>query len=157
MKKLNSFMKACFILDDLSCGTCEDEAVAIDELYKLFGLGDDVTKYVILEKAIEMRLVDFLRPRLKLILQTDKSSLMRHEAAFGMGVLRDPEFEEPLIKALRSDAESGVRHEAAIALAQFGTDKCLQALKDALYGDVFVRESAAVALQCVSLRRELRE
>ena len=78
--------------------------------------------------------------------------LMRTAAAYGLGVLRDPEAVAPLVQALAMDEDPQVRAAAADALGVVGKGKAEEELLLALAADldVGVRVAAAQALGVLS-------
>ena len=82
------------------------------------------------------------------ILLEHEDPLMRTAAAYGLGVLRDPEAAAPLIQALAMDEDPQVRAAAADALGVVGKGKAEEELLLALAADldVGVRVAAARAL-----------
>lgn len=92
--------------------------------------GSESTKYKILTELIEMEFAGG-RPLLLEVLINDESPLLRHEAAFGLGIFKNASDQEALIEVMLHDPHEMVRHEAAIALAEVGGEECLPALKKA--------------------------
>lgn len=89
----------------------------------------------------------------------DGSALLRHECAYVMGQLQDPECVPHLKLALESDPSDMVRHEAAESLGNIATDECIALLERALESDpaVEVKDSCEIALENIRyLRNPLR-
>ncbi len=82
------------------------------------------------------------------ILLGREDPLMRASAAYGLGVLADPEALDALIQALTTDEDARVRVEAVDALAILGKGRAEEPLLQALETDpdAIVREAAARAL-----------
>lgn len=128
----------------------EQELTNLDQLYEH---GTEETRYKILTELIEMGYTG-ARTLLLKVLHTDASPLLRHEAAFGLGILRHPANADPLVDAILRDANLMVRHEAAIALAEVGSEKALDALTRALQDESSeVAASARYAIQNIQLRQ----
>jgi HEAT repeat protein len=81
------------------------------------------------------------------VLENDKNSLVRHEAAFSLGQLGYTAATAALSNAVKSDPSDFVRHEAAIALGVIGSEDARETLNEALKDESEeVRESAIIAL-----------
>lgn len=83
----------------------------------------------------------------------DTSDLLRHEVAFILGQMENPEAVDGLIKVLENVEERDiVRHEAAEALGNIGNRKGLDVLKKYLKSEIkILRESAEVGLGIAEL------
>ena len=121
-------------------------AVLVD-LTGLFSCEVEEVRYEILTELIELEYVGS-RALLLGALQSDKSALVRHEAAFGLGIVGTQTHVGPLCHAMLNDASAMVRHEAAVALANIGGDAALEALARAtLDSDPEVAASARYGIQ----------
>ena len=81
------------------------------------------------------------------VLENDKNSLVRHEAAFSLGQLGYTAATAALSNAVKSDPSYFVRHEAAVALGVIGSEEAREILNEALKDESEeVRESAIIAL-----------
>lgn len=78
----------------------------------------------------------------------DSSDLLRHEIAYVFGQMENPYAVEALIEVLEDEKEADiVRHEAAEALGNIGTEKALGCIEKYLDSDVAIlKESATVGL-----------
>lgn len=78
----------------------------------------------------------------------DPSDLLRHEVAYVFGQMQNEHATEALIKVLENPEEVEiVRHEAAEALGNIGTEKCENILKSYLNSEIrILKESAQVGL-----------
>ena len=109
---------------------------------------DEATRYDIVNRLCSID-NDLARLALGNTLVGDPSSLVRHEAAFGLGYVGDASSERVLIFALEHDESFLVRHEAAMSLAEFGGPQVTRSLRAGLED-----ESAEVAISCeVALQR----
>lgn len=121
-------------------------------LEEQYSRGNDETRYKIVTELIEMEYAG-ARSLLVKALRDDPSPLIRHEAAFGLGILRHPGNVASLVEALLCDRNLMVRHEAAIALAELGDEGCIAALDEATRDPApEVALSAKYAIQNVRLR-----
>lgn len=121
----------------------------LEAIYRRSG---EETRYEILTNLIELEYIG-ARAVLAEALQGDDSALVRHEAAFGLGVLGNKEHVNTLIHAMLRDGNAMVRHEAAIALAAIGGEEALESLHTAAQDRCAeVAGSARYALQSVCLR-----
>ena len=121
-------------------------------IHLLYAQASEPTKYKILDGLID---TGFSGARWLLldVLANEESPLLRHEAAFGLGILKGRSEMEALTRAMLHDPHEIVRHEAAIALAEVGDEGCLPALERALE-DVSgaVVDSARYASQNIQFR-----
>lgn len=125
----------------------------LSQLELLYEQGGEEIRYKILTEVIDMEYSGAIRLLLK-VLKTDTSPLLRHEAAFGLGVLRRPANPSPLVDAMLTDPNLMVRHEAAIALAEVGNEEALEALSRAAQDErTEVAASARYAIQNIRLRQ----
>ena len=109
---------------------------------------DEATRYDVVNRLCSID-NDLARLALANTLVGDPSSLVRHEAAFGLGHVGDASSERVLIFALEHDTSFLVRHEAAMSLAEFGGAQVTRSLRAGLED-----ESAEVAISCeVALQR----
>lgn len=114
--------------------------------------GSESTKYKILTDLIDIEFTG-ARPLLLEVLMNDESPLLRHEAAFGLGIFRKVSDQEALIKSMLHDPHEMVRHEAAIALAEIGGEECLPALEKASQDEsIAVASSARYAVQNINFK-----
>ena len=81
------------------------------------------------------------------LLKQDESACVRHEAAFALGQIANPDTLEDIIEAALGDLSVLVRHEAALALPYFKGERVRETLV-ALCQDQSedVRESVQIAL-----------
>jgi len=129
-----------------------------DEIYKriisLFSAGSESVRYLVITKLIELG-DRYSRPLLKDVLKNGENALLRHEAAFGLGIFGERSDEKALIEALMTDPDEIVRHEAAIALAEVGDKESLMELEEVSQNDSdLVSYSAKYAIQNILLAKE---
>ena len=123
-----------------------------EHLEALYHRSDAVTRYKVLTELIDIE-YSGVRPLLLEALRYDDSALVRHEAAFGLGLLGDGTCVNALIEALLDDENLMVRHEAAIALAEVGGEEALEALEKASHEQqAEVATSAKFAIQNIRLK-----
>lgn len=82
-------------------------------------------------------------------LESEGSTLLRHELAYALGQMRSEKAVEKLASILEDEGEEAiVRHEAAEALGAIGTKECLPPLKAHVHSDIKeVRETCELALK----------
>ena len=126
-------------------------ANAMERIGFIFRSADNVTRYKIVTDLTELnysRLVPFLID----VLENDPTPLVRHEAAFGIGVLGGARVAQTLARVLLCDESPTVRHESAIALAEIGSLGEIPALETATTDeDEGVALSATFAIQSILL------
>jgi HEAT repeat protein len=154
--QMHAFEGADSLLKELSGALARcDESFAAEILQRIteeYGASDIITQYKLLTDLIELKF-DHIRPLLRQALRSNPSALVRHEAAFGLGVFCNSEDNRVLVEAMLHDSHLMVRHEAAIALAITGDDSCLSALEKASHEEeVSVVESAEYAIRQIQLR-----
>ena len=117
----------------------------------IFNTANEEVRYKIVTDLTAMKFAGVV-PFLIGVLHNDKSPLIRHEAAFGIGKLGSVRDSAPLIEALKNDRSNIVRHEAAIALAEIGSRDAILALEAAtMDSDPTVAFSARFAVQSILL------
>ena len=124
----------------------------MSRLEEIYRRGNEEVRYKILTDLIE---IEYTGARSLLIeaLQSDESALVRHEAAFGLGVLGNQTHASILVHATLNDDNLMVRHEAAIALASAGREGALGALvKASRDSRPEVAASARYAIQSIYLK-----
>lgn len=86
----------------------------------------------------------------------DSSDLLKHEIAYVLGQMRNPLATDALVEVLENEGEAAiVRHEAAEALGNIGTDRARECLEKYLDSDIdILRESACVGLGICSNNEE---
>jgi HEAT repeat protein len=127
-------------------------AAALRPITDLYDQSDIITQYKLLTDLIELK-YDAIRPLIRREVKHNPSALVRHEAAFGLGVFRNPGDTDVLIAAMLQDSHLMVRHEAAIALAATGDATCLDALEQATReSESSVVESAEYAIRQIGLK-----
>lgn len=127
-------------------------AEEMERIRLIYMRGSESTKYKLLTELIEMEFVG-ARPLIIEVLESDYSPLLRHEAAFGLGIMGEQPDHEILIKAMLNDPHEMVRHEAAIALAEIGGEESLRALEEVTKDTSdAVAASARFALQNIYLK-----
>jgi HEAT repeat protein len=115
-----------------------------------------IARYTAVVRVIENKRID-AADFLNAVLLNDESALIRHEAAFGLGVLGARNYQDSLLTALGTDPDSIVRHEAAIALALVGGSQAIEPLKTATKDrDSVVAESAQYALKEISNKANVK-
>ena len=126
-------------------------ANAMERIGFIYRRADDVARYKIVTDLTELnysRVVPFLID----VLENDPIPLVRHEAAFGIGVLGNARDAKTLARVLLSDESPTVRHESAIALAEIGGQGEIPALETAATDeDEGVALSAKFAIQSILL------
>lgn len=78
---------------------------------------------------------DAARSLLERVLLSDTNAIVRHEAAYCLGVVGDDESLSVLRHALFQDNNPLVRHEAALSLAEIGTENELECLERGMSDD----------------------
>ena len=78
---------------------------------------------------------DAARVLLERVLLSDTNAIVRHEAAYCLGVVGDDESLSVLKYALFQDNNPLVRHEAALSLAEIGTEDELECLERGMNDD----------------------
>ena len=127
----------------------EDKFRRLEELYLK---GSESVRYKIISELIDMEFMGAL-PLLLEALKNDKSGLIRHEAAFGIGAFGDSSHTGALAEALLNDQCSMVRHEAAISLAEIGDEEIIPVLIEAESDPVSeVSASARFAIHNIQLK-----
>lgn len=119
--------------------------VAFDELDLVYQTTGASTRRQVLH-LLSLLPCDESLPRICAALARDKCPIVRHEAAYYLGQLRDHRGVNPLVAAMRCDPDALVRHEAAEALGDMGATQAYDALAEAC-GDPseVVRRTAAMA------------
>lgn len=86
----------------------------------------------------------------------DSSALFKHELAYVLGQMQDPDAVDGLVERLRDVKESAmVRHECAEALGSIASEQCLEILEHFLQDkEQVVRESCQVALDMCKFEME---
>jgi HEAT repeat protein len=124
----------------------------LEETASLFRNVDTVTQYKLLTEAVELQ-CNLVLPLLRTALVENESALVRHEAAFGLGLLGDSGDVRRLADAMLFDPHLMVRHEAAIALGAIGDETAVAALMEAVNDtELSVAESAKFGLEQVLMR-----
>jgi HEAT repeat protein len=138
--------------DALTQQDADSSRKALEQITDLYDRSDILTQYKLLTDLIELR-YDNIRPLIRREVRSNPSALVRHEAAFGLGVFRNSSDKDVLIEAMLNDDHLMVRHEAAIALATTGDAECFGALEQAAREpEASVVESAEYAIRQISLR-----
>ena len=124
----------------------------LQETARLFKNSTTVTQYKLLTEAVELQCAHIVT-LLRVALLENESALVRHEAAFGLGLLGDSSDIVLLANAMLSDPHLMVRHEAAIALGAIGDATALASLAEAVHDpEISVAESARFGLEQVLVR-----
>ena len=117
----------------------------------IFCSAEEEVRYKIVTDLTAMKFAGVV-PFLAEALRNDESSLVRHEAAFGIGILGGARDSATLIDALKNDPSNIVRHEAIIALAEIGGEDAIPDLEVATTDrDPAVASSARFAVQSILL------
>ena len=124
-----------------------DGAENAGALLKLFEVVDAVEDPAV-RLAARLALGALNLDRFTALLVEDGSPELRMVAAYGLGVIADPESQDVLIQVLAADEHAGVRESAAEALAFLGKDGAEETLLLALDADpaAAVREASALTL-----------
>jgi HEAT repeat protein len=147
--------RAHHLLQGLSASPSGKTESLLSELYSLYDDSDVTTQYKIITGLVEARIADSRQLLLRALVESP-SALVRHEAAFGLGVFQDKTDAEPLAAAMLRDLDSMVRHEAAVALASLRDPSTMGALSAALQDpETAVVESAAYAISEIKLHSSL--
>ncbi len=101
------------------------------ELKNLYWQLDEPARYHVIVELIKSRYREALN-FFKNVLSKDESELIRHEVAFGIGVMGTAKYQSVLVDVLKKDSAQIVRHEAAIALATVGNKACVKILKETI-------------------------
>ena len=123
------------------------------KLEEIYHRGSEEVRYKVLTNLIDIEYVG-ARALLRDALLSDRSALVRHEAAFGLGIIgKGTPDANTLVHAMLSDENFMVRHEAAIALSSVGGDNALGVLLRAAKDESpEVAGSARFAIQCICLK-----
>ena len=90
---------------------------------------------------------DSVREAIISCLRSDSDPIVRHEAAFWLGEMGDPEATQALAEAAVKDTSPLVRHECVEALGWIPTEASKKALQKALQDrDEAVRKTAEISL-----------
>lgn len=117
----------------------------------LYNSSNEEIRYKIVTDLTAMKFSGVV-PFLVEVLRNDGSPLIRHEAAFGIGVLGSERDAASLIEALKSDLSGIVRHEAVVALAEIGGKNAISVLEEATNDrSPYVASSARYAIQSILL------
>ena len=128
---------------------------AIAQLESIYHSTSDEVRYQIITQVIDLEYIG-ARRLLVHTLRNDANALLRHEAAFGLGVLGTPEHVEVLCEVLLKDPNPMVRHEAAIAIAEIGDLSALEPLQLAAEDKCpEVAASARYAIQKILLKHTI--
>ena len=137
-------------LQTLDYGISVMEHVA--RLESIYARASAAIRYKIISELIDLEYTG-ARPLLLKALSRDTSPLVRHEAAYGLGILGKSADAKALVPVMLNDLDPMVRHEAAISLAALGGEENLKPLVATL-NDKFeaVADSANYALQTLQLK-----
>jgi HEAT repeat protein len=117
-------------------------------VFEIFKSFDEPTRFNIANACAAIN-SENSRKLLVVILEKDRSLLVRHEAAFALGCVGNHGSVTSLRHALRCDSSFLVRHEAAIALSEVGSKRDIAILERGLKD-----RSREVAVSCrVALER----
>lgn len=123
----------------------------MEQIGFIFRGANNVVRYKIVTDLTELNYIG-AAPFLIETLENDPIPLIRHEAAFGIGVLGKTRYAKPLARALLKDESAMVRHEAAVALAEIGSIDEVAVLQAATTdNDKAVALSAEFAIQSILL------
>jgi len=126
----------------------------LEQLNTIYSGGNVVTRYRVVAGIAEIECKDAMS-FLEKVLRKDDSAVVRHEAAFAIGIMGNFTNQEILMYALRKDPASIVRHEAAIALGTIGDKECMDALEEASKEkEALVSVSARYALELINNRKD---
>ena len=155
------FSEACEVLEMLSRVLREGKSIALEHplrrLEAIYQVAAVATRQTILTTLADFRCSEAL-PIFIRALQKDESALVRHEAAFAVGILGNESHTHFLVHAMLNDPHLMVRHEAATALATVGNESCISPLEQACTDQsVAVAESARFALHYVVRRISLKQ
>jgi len=129
---------------------------ALVTLTDLYCTSPEVIRFRIIHVLADFP-IEQVRQLLEQALDADESSLVRHEAASGLGMMGDSSTIELLISAVKDDPSYLVRHEAALALESIGDETAFPALEQGLNDDnPEVVISCQVALSSIRYRIEAR-
>jgi HEAT repeat protein len=129
----------------LRAGSDEIRRVLSEELVaRVFAEGEVDDRDALCNLIGEFSLGEYA-PLLIVVLEGDRSPCVRHDAAFALGRIADPETRVVLEKAAKKDESILVRHEATLALSSFpDVESVLLAARNDANTDV--AETADVAL-----------
>jgi len=121
----------------------------LNQLKKIYQNSDTVIRLRIIAEIIGIN----YKPSyelLKTALKSDSSPLVRHEAAFAIGIANDLSLQDDLIEATKNDPDPVVRHESAIALTTIAGEASLPTLIEATKDpEEIVYNSAKYAIQTI--------
>jgi len=155
-----NFAKADNLLEDLYAATVYNDSRfsipnIVNRLEDIYKVSNEATRYKIFSELVDMEFKEAF-PLFLDGLKNDPSGLVRHEAAFGIGIMGNKSHCEALIEALLNDKNPMVRHEAAIAMAELGSQEHIEILAKACedtHQDVVV--SAQFAIQNILVKSAL--
>ena len=153
----DSFIEADEALDSLYWALeGKDPGVSVketmDHLVSVYQGAEEATRYKVVTDLIDLEFSGS-RSFLASVLRNDESALVRHEAAFGLGVLGKPTDRVHLEYAALRDNDDMIRHEAVIALGAIGGVENIPALEIALKSESpTVASSARFSIQSIELR-----
>lgn len=141
--------------DKKSQGIITKEYEFLERMYR--SSEEDVTRLKIVCGISDM---PQSRELLEYIVENEKEPLIRHEAAFGLGLTEDSAAIPLLVEKGLNDVNDVVRHESALALGHIGDKIALSSLKELLvneklYGkqeDNIVAPSCEVAIAQINYR-----
>lgn len=151
------FLRAADALENLhemlAYPTTEQSVTDVmDRIESFYREGSEEVRYEVLTRLVDMEYVG-VRALLRQALQSDSSALVRHEAAFGLGIMGQPSDASLLAGIMLNDDNLMVRHEAAVALAEVGNESILGELESASRDkSPEVSASARFAIQSIYLR-----
>jgi len=127
-----NFAEADNLLEDLYAASVYNDSrfsipnilARLEDIYKV---SIEPTRYKIISELVDMEFKEAI-PLLLDGLKNDPSGLVRHEAAFGIGIMGNKSHCEALIEVMLNDKNPMVRHEAAIALAELGSQEHIEIL-----------------------------
>ena len=136
IKRIGRWMN---VLDDI-IGTQDNirGRVAVREkvfrFYRKLAAMPSADRYLVVN-GLEETNNDAARTLLERVLLSDTNAIVRHEAAYCLGVVGDDESLSVLRHALFQDNNPLVRHEAALSLAEIGTEDELECLEGGMKDD----------------------
>lgn len=153
-----NFAEADNLLEDLYAASVYNDSRflipnILNRLEDIYKISNEATRYKIISELVDMEFKEAL-PFFLDGLKNDPSGLIRHEAAFGIGLMGNKSHCEALIEVMLNDRNPIVRHEAAIAIAELGNQEHIEILakvcEDA-HEDVIA--SAQFAIQNILLKK----
>lgn len=123
-------------------------------LEKRYGSVEDEAARLVLVQGISD--LPNSRNLLEQIVKTERDPVIRHEAAFGLGLAKDPNAVPLLVNYGLSDVDPLVRHESAMALGNIADPIALEPLQDLLQNETNYGRNHIVVVSCRAAIAEIK-